>query len=54
MHKCKTMKENKSAILRISEASIFCDFSVTIDTKGPKDPASEGNVKTYLFVERFK
>ena len=42
-HKYKSMKQNKAAILPFSKLSTFPNHSISMDTKGPINPASEGN-----------
>ena len=47
------MKTNKAAVLPIMKLSTFLNHSISIDTKGPLNPASDGSHYTNVFVDPF-
>ena len=52
-HKYKIMEQNKIATLPFSKLSTFFNHSFSIDTKGPLNPASDGNHYFYVIVDHF-
>ena len=53
VHKHKKMKHTKGAILQFSKLSTFHNHSISMDTKGPINPASEGRQNNYVIVDHF-
>ena len=53
MHKYEKMKQNKTAILPLIRLSSVLNHSFSMDSKGPKNPASEGNVHVHKVVVQF-
>ena len=53
MHKYKNIKQNKRANLPISKISMFSNYTISIDTKSPLNPASDRNQYTYVNIQLF-
>ena len=47
------MKQTKAAILPFSKLPTFFNLTISIHTKDPLNPASEGNRHFYVFVDLF-
>ena len=54
MNKHENRKQNKAAFLTFSKLSTFWNHSISMDTKGPLNPAFEDNHYIHVIVDHFR